>query len=105
MSPTAFWDKLFRVVCRDNWNLALFKSFLISEAHASRLEVRAESFNTWNHTEFEGNVQNGGISTNLGASNFGGGDFGVRPESVPVRSEAAFLTEVNSAPLFGRERG
>jgi hypothetical protein len=56
---------------RDNWNLALFKSFLISEARGSRLEVRAESFNTWNHTQFEGNVQNGGISTNLGASNFG----------------------------------
>jgi hypothetical protein len=56
---------------RDNWNLALFKSFLISEARGSRLEIRAESFNTWNHTQFEGNVQGGGISTNLGASNFG----------------------------------
>lgn len=78
MSPTAFWANLFPVVHdalrgpgRDNWNLALFKSFLISEARGSRLEVRAESFNTWNHTQFEGNVQNGGISTNLGASNFG----------------------------------
>jgi len=56
---------------RDNWNLSLFKSFLISESRGSRLEVRAESFNTWNHTQFEGNVNDGGISTNLGASNFG----------------------------------
>jgi hypothetical protein len=56
---------------RDNWNLSLFESFLISESRGSRLEIRAESFNTWNHTQFEGNVNGGGISTNLGASNFG----------------------------------
>ena len=56
---------------RDNWNLALFKSFLFSESRGSRLEFRAESFNTWNHTQFIGNVQQGGISTKLGASNFG----------------------------------
>jgi hypothetical protein len=56
---------------RDNWNLALFKSFLISESRGSRFEFRAESFNTWNHTQFKGDVQNGGISTSLGSSNFG----------------------------------
>jgi hypothetical protein len=56
---------------RDNWNLALFKSFLLSESRGSRLEFRAESFNTWNHTQFKGDVQEGGISTKLGASNFG----------------------------------
>jgi hypothetical protein len=37
---------------RDNWNLSLFKSFLISEARGSRLELRLETFNTWNHTQF-----------------------------------------------------
>jgi hypothetical protein len=50
---------------RDNWNLSLFKSFLLSESRGSRLEFRAESFNTWNHTEFNG------VSTNLGDSKFG----------------------------------
>src|SRR2546421_4236329 len=50
---------------RDNWNMSLFKSFLFSEARGSRLEFRAESFNTWNHTQFHD------VSTNLGDSKFG----------------------------------
>ena len=50
---------------RDNWNLSLFKSFLISEARGSRFELRVESFNTWNHTEFNA------VSNGLGSSNFG----------------------------------
>jgi hypothetical protein len=50
---------------RDNWNLYLFKSFVLSEARGSRFEFRAESFNTWNHTEFDQ------VSNGLGASNFG----------------------------------
>jgi hypothetical protein len=50
---------------RDNWNLSLFKSFVLSEARGSRLELRVESFNTWNHTEFNQ------VSTSLGSSNFG----------------------------------
>jgi hypothetical protein len=56
---------------RDNWNLSLFKSFVISESRGSRFEFRAESFNTWNHTQFIGNEQQGGISSTFGASNFG----------------------------------
>ena len=56
---------------RDNWNISLFKSFVFSESRGSRLEFRAESFNTWNHTQFKGDYNNGGISTNFGATNFG----------------------------------
>jgi len=56
---------------RQNWNLSLFKEFMINEDRGSHIEFRAESFNTWNHTQFGGPGQNGGISTNLGASNFG----------------------------------
>jgi len=56
---------------RDNWNLSLFKSFLISESRGSRFELRAESFNTWNHTQFGASGTNGGISTAFGSSNFG----------------------------------
>ena len=50
---------------RDNWNLSLFKSFTFNEARGSRLELRAESFNTWNHTEFNQ------VSNALGSNNFG----------------------------------
>jgi len=48
---------------RQNWNLSLFKSFTFGEER--RLELRAESFNVWNHTEFNQ------VSNGLGSSNFG----------------------------------
>ncbi|MBS1852922.1 MAG: TonB-dependent receptor [Acidobacteria bacterium] len=54
---------------RDNWNLSLFKSFEFTER--ARLELRVESFNTWNHTQFRGDVQGGGLSSTFGASDFG----------------------------------
>ncbi len=47
---------------RDNWNLSLFKSFEFTER--ARLEFRVETFNTWNHTQFGGPGQGGGIDTN-----------------------------------------
>jgi hypothetical protein len=56
---------------RDNWNLSLAKSFVFSESRGSRFEFRADAFNAWNHTQFKGDVQNGGISTTTGSSNFG----------------------------------
>src|SRR6202453_2640047 len=56
---------------RDDWNLSLFKSFVISESRGSRVEFRADAFNTWNHTQFKGDINNGGISTSEGSSNFG----------------------------------
>jgi Carboxypeptidase regulatory-like domain len=56
---------------RDNWNISIFKNFLLSESRGSNLQFRAEFFNVWNHTQFLGDTLNGGISTNYGASNFG----------------------------------
>jgi hypothetical protein len=56
---------------RDSWNLALFKSFVISESRGSRFEFRVESFNPWNHTQFRGDYNGGGISVNQGAGDFG----------------------------------
>jgi hypothetical protein len=50
---------------RDNWNLSLFKSFVFSEERRSRFELRFETFNTWNHTQFDA------VSNNLGDSRFG----------------------------------
>jgi hypothetical protein len=55
---------------RDNWNLSLLKNFVISESRGSNLQFRAEAFNVWNHTQFQGD-NNGGIDTNLGDGNFG----------------------------------
>ena len=57
---------------RDNWNLSVFKTFAFTER--ARFELRIESFNTWNHTQFRGdqNGSNGnGIDTNTTDSRFG----------------------------------
>jgi hypothetical protein len=56
---------------RDNWNLSLFKSFVINESRGTRFELRADAFNTWNHTQFHGDTNTGGISLNAGSGNFG----------------------------------
>ncbi len=50
---------------RENWNLSLFKDFVISEQRGSKFELRIESFNTFNHTQFNG------VSTSFPSSNFG----------------------------------
>jgi len=55
---------------RHNWNLSLFKSFVLSEKRGSKLELRAESFNIFNHTQFQGsNV--GGVTLDSTKSDFG----------------------------------
>jgi hypothetical protein len=46
-----------------NFNMSLFKTFSMTER--VKLELRFESFNTFNHTEFNG------VDTNSGDSNFG----------------------------------
>ncbi len=54
---------------RDNWNMSLLKTFAFTER--LRLQFRADAFNMWNHTQFKGDANNGGISLNQGSSNFG----------------------------------
>lgn len=54
---------------RDNWNLSVLKNFAITER--LKMQFRADTFNTWNHTQFKGDGNNGGISLNQGSSNFG----------------------------------
>ena len=51
---------------RQNWNIAFFKSFVFSETRGSRLELRAETFNTFNHTQFK-DVSNTFTNSNFGA--------------------------------------
>ena len=48
-----------------NWNLALFKSFPFTGKESPHLELRAETFNTFNHTEFQ-NVDTGQTDSNFG---------------------------------------
>ena len=74
--PTAFgapakgtWGNLghnaLRGPGRDNWDMSLFKTFSLSEARGSRFELRLETFNTWNHTQFQN------VSTSFNDSRFG----------------------------------
>jgi hypothetical protein len=39
---------------RQNWNMSLFKAFVFNEERGSKLEFRAEFFNAFNHTEWNG---------------------------------------------------
>ena len=48
-----------------NWNLSLFKSFALTPGEGTRLELRFESFNTFNHTSFTS------VNTSSGDPNFG----------------------------------
>jgi hypothetical protein len=50
---------------RDNWNLSLFKDFRFNER--AGVQFKAESFNTWNHTQFTG-VNTGVLSGSLGTA-------------------------------------
>lgn len=50
---------------RDNWDMSLFKNFTLSESRGSRFELRFETFNTWNHTQFQ-NVDSGFGDTRFG---------------------------------------
>jgi hypothetical protein len=75
---------------RDNWNLSLYKNFVFSEARGSNLQFRAEFFNIWNHTQFQGDTRNGGISTNLGASNFGQVTNAYDPRTIQLALKLSF---------------
>jgi hypothetical protein len=48
---------------RNNWNMAMFKAFQIKEN--ARVEFRAETFNTFNHTQFTG------LQTSVTSGTFG----------------------------------
>jgi hypothetical protein len=69
---------------RDNWNLSLFKNFTLSESRGSRLELRLETFNTWNHTQFRN------VDTTLGDSRFGQFTSAFDPRIVQVGGKIYF---------------
>jgi len=51
---------------RENWNLSLYKDFKFTER--AGFQFKAESFNTWNHTQFT-NPGTGVISGSVGGAN------------------------------------
>jgi hypothetical protein len=59
---------------RDNWNLAVFKQIPLWREQ-QHIELRAESYNVFNHTQFSANTAGGGASGGIGSSLFGT-DFG-----------------------------
>jgi hypothetical protein len=48
-----------------NWNMSLFKSIALTPHEGPRVEIRFESYNTFNHTEFQG------LDTGFTDANFG----------------------------------
>ena len=48
-----------------NWNIALFKTFQLTAHEGPRLQFRAESFNTFNQTQFQ-NIDSGLTDSNFG---------------------------------------
>lgn len=57
-----------------NWNLSLFKSIPLTAHEGTKIELRFESFNTFNHTSFQG------VDTGFHDGNFGAvtNDYGPR---------------------------
>ena len=75
---------------RQNWNMSFFKAFLINEKRGSQFQIRADFFNIWNHTQFKGSVQTGGIGTTLGGSNFGVITAAYDPRTIQLGAKLVF---------------
>ena len=54
---------------RDNWNMALFKNIAFTER--LHTELRFEAYNIWNHTQFRGDVNGGGVNSAIGGTDVG----------------------------------
>jgi len=54
---------------RNNFDLSLKKNFAFTERF--KLQFSVDAFNAWNHTQFSGDANNGGIGNNVGSSSFG----------------------------------
>jgi hypothetical protein len=75
---------------RDNWNMSLLKSFVLNQERGSQFQFRADFFNLWNHTQFKGSVQTGGIGTQLGGSNFGVITAAYDPRTIQLGAKLVF---------------
>ena len=75
---------------RNNWNISLFKNFVLNEGRGTVLQFRAEFFNIWNHPQWVGDTLNGGISNNYGASNFGAVTSAYDPRTIQLALKFSF---------------
>jgi len=82
-------NNILRGPGRDNWNMSLFKTFVFNE-RGSNFQFRADFFNIWNHTQFQGSVQTGGIGTQLGGSNFGVITQAYDPRTIQLGAKLVF---------------
>jgi hypothetical protein len=69
---------------RHNWNLSVFKSFWFNEERGSKLELRAECFNIWNHRQFSS------VSGNFTSGNFGAVTGAYDPRTLQLAVKFAF---------------
>ena len=53
----------------NNFDLSLKKNFAFTERF--KLQFSADAFNAWNHTQFKGDANNGGLGNSQGSGNFG----------------------------------
>jgi hypothetical protein len=75
---------------RQNWNISFFKNFLFNQERGTNLQFRAEFYNIWNHPQWVGDGVNGGISTNLGANNFGAVTSAYDPREIQLALKFSF---------------
>jgi hypothetical protein len=54
---------------RNNFDISMLKSFAFTER--ARLEFRVDAFNIFNHPQFQGNSDTGGLGYSFGSSTFG----------------------------------
>ena len=75
---------------RNNWNLSLFKNFVLNEDRGSNIQFRAEFFNVWNHTQFQSDDIYGGVSTTFGSTNFGKVTSAYDPRTIQLALKVSF---------------
>jgi hypothetical protein len=75
---------------RDNWNVSLFKNFLLSSERGTNLQFRAEFFNIWNHPQWVGDTLNGGIIIDFNAGNFGAVTSAYDPRTIQLALKFSF---------------
>ena len=80
---------------RQNWNVSFFKNFMFNEERRRQPAIpRGVLSNLWNHPQWQGDTLNGGVSTNLGASNFGAITNAYDPREIQTGFEVLVLATV-----------